>query len=73
MKKTVKLTKSLKGNEKDLSRYRESINKILTTKQREHYKQQTNSTDLNRAFILPVKIELADEHVYNIHNKLECF
>ena len=68
-KKPVKFTKSLKGNEKDLSRYRESICKILTTKQRGNYKQQTNSEDLNRAYILPFKIELADENVYNIHKK----
>lgn len=72
-KKPVKLTKTLKGNDKDLSRYRESVNKILTQQQKENYKQQTNSTDLNKAFILPFKIELADENVYKIHNKLEGF
>ena len=72
-KKPVKLIKTLKGTETDLSRYRESITKILTLQQKENYKQQTNSTDLNKAFIMPVKVELADENVYKIHDKLEGF
>ena len=33
-KKPVKLSKALKGNDKDLSRYRESVNKILTQQQK---------------------------------------
>jgi len=72
-KKPVKLIKALKGNDKDLSRYRESVNKILTTTQRNNYKQQTNRADLNNAFIMPIKIELADENVYKIHDKLKGF
>ena len=72
-KKPVKLIKVLKGNDKDLSRYRESVNKILTTTQRNNYKQQTNREDLNNTFIMPFKIELADENVYKIHDKLKGF
>jgi hypothetical protein len=72
-KKPIKLIKPLKGSEKDLSRCRNSVNEILRPKQRENYKQQTHSTYFNKAIILPITIELADERVYKIHNKLEGF
>ena len=46
----IKLIKPWKGNEKYLSRYRDNVNNILTPKQKENYKQQTNNTDFNKAF-----------------------
>ena len=46
---------------------------MLTNEQIENYKPITNTTDLNRAFIVQIKVELADEIIYNIHDKLILF
>ena len=69
-KKTIKYVKSnLKDGEKDNSINRDAVRNILTNSQVENYKQLTNKPNLNDAYILPIKIELADENLDTLHEQ----
>ena len=73
-KKPIKYVKcNLKNGEKDNSINRDAVRKILTDQQFHNYKQLNNKTDLNDAYILPIKIELADEDLDTLHDKLDNF
>ena len=70
-KKPIKYVKAdLKEGEIDKSINRDAVRNILTKLQVENYKQLTNRPNLNDAYILPIKIELADEDLNTLHRKL---
>ena len=73
-KKPIKYVKmTLQDGEKDNSINRDAVKNILTTHQVENYKQLTNKPNLNDAYILRIKIELADEDLDTLHEKLTAF
>ena len=73
-KKPIKYVKmNLKEGEKDISINRDAVKNILTTHQVDNYKQLTNKPNLNDAYILRIKIELADEDLDTLHEKLTAF
>ena len=64
---------TLKENEKDTSKNRDAVKNILGKEQKDNYKQLNNTQDLGDAWILPIKIELADEDLNTLHDKLTDF
>ena len=62
-----------KEGEVDTSKNRDAVKNILTNTQTDNYKQLNNTQDLNNAWILPIKIELADEDLNALHEKLTNF